>query len=405
MPDRCGAFFHDVTIARAFQARGHSVFFVVVGSKLSRNGVYRGIPFMHYEIAGNELARTDLWSTPHSPILRKVRKLNEQFEKPLVVNMHYGEDTLHVEHCVRNGTWAEFLWYVSEHVKQKVESTKTIASSFVETRVFNPAFIENELVLYNQPNQPQGDCITLINANMLKGLLVFVEMAKLFPNRKFLGVKPYYNAIQVPSLPNIEWIEFQEDIRNVLSRTRILMMPSVYESWGRVAFEAMYNGIPLLYTRPMVAGTSWFSTGSTEGMQAWIGNNAFACDRTNPDDWITCIQKLDDPEIYKEFSRRAFDCTHNMDAFSEIPTVENKFTEYAMKYVAPSKTKSEVAPPATGINKFMTSGMIRAPRIVRAPQPVPQPVPQSVPQPVPQPVPPPAPRYFSLRGGRFGMRR
>jgi glycosyltransferase involved in cell wall biosynthesis len=392
MPDPCGAFFHDVILARGLQARGHSVIFVVIGAKFPRNGIYRGIPFFNYEIAGKELERTDIWSTPHNPILAQVRKINETFEKPLVVNMHYGEDTRHIVKAVRHGNWAEFLWYVSDHVQSKVESIP-ISPTFVERRVFNPAFIENELTM---PVKPQGDCITLINANFLKGLFVFVEMAKHFPDRKFLGVRPYYSAVAVPNLPNIEWMDIQDDIRKVLERTRILLVPSIYESWGRVAFEAMYNSIPVLYTKPST-DVAVFSSGSTEGMAKWIGDNGFACDRNKPDDWITNIQKLDDPDIYKEYSDKAYACTHNMGAFNEIPTVEAKFSEYIVKYAAPKKTKGEEAPAVQqrgGVNRFI-SGV-----------PQQRPAPRASPQQIPQPQPQPQPRMsFGLRGGRFGMRR
>lgn len=374
IPDPCGAFFHDVILARALQSRGHSVIFVTTGVKHPRKGVYRGIQFMHYEVAGVELARTDLWSTPHNPILAFVRKLNEQFEKPLVVNMHYGEDTQHIEHCVRNGSWAEFLWFVSEHVKNNVMNTKKISPVFVDIRVFKPAFIEQELALYSPPSRPQGDCITIVNANMLKGLFVFVELAKHFPDRKFLGVRPYYNQIQTPQLPNIEWIDIQDDIRTVLSRTRVLLVPSVYESWGRIAFEAMYNGIPVLYTKPI--DQAGYSSGSTEGMQAWIQDNGFPCERSSPDDWISNLQKLDDPAIYEEYSDRAFKCTRELGVFQEIVDAETAFIDYATKYTKAPKSKGEEAPRVANRVNAMSVGQQPGSRMA-----------------------------FGLRGGRFGMRR
>jgi hypothetical protein len=409
MPDPCGAFFHDVILARALQARGHSVFFAVTHTKHPRSGVYRGIPFANYQIAGGEIGRADILSTPHNPILALVRRINEQYEKPLVVNMHYGEDLLHIANCQRSGNWAEFLWMVSDHCKTKIFNSIKPASSFVDTRVFKPAFIEQELVLYNAPNQTEGDCITLINANLLKGLGVLVELAQRFPNRKFLGVRPYYNRVQVPDLPNVEWMDLQEDIRVVFAKTRILIVPSVYESWGRVAFEAMYNGIPVLYSKPLENGASPnFVTGSTEGMAAWIGESGFPCDRMILDDWITAIQTLDDPEIYADYSNRAWTCTHDMNAFDEIPTVEQKFFEYATKYAAPKKTKGEDAPQTQSgprmPNRFMGGVGLRMPR--RAPAQAVQPVPQQAAPPQPRPG-PQVPRMsaLGLPGGRFGMRR
>jgi len=409
MPDPCGAFFHDIILAKALQARGHTVTFVVLGSKFPRKGVYRGIPFVYYEVAGNELERADLWNTPHYPMLGLVRRLNERFEKPLVVVMHYGEDTKLIENCQRNGKWAEFLWFVSEHIRDKIQSTKTIAPSFVETHVVRPTFLEQDIRLYDPPARPEGDCITLINANVLKGLGIFVELAKRFPNRKFLGVKPYYNPVQVPALPNIEWVDLQEDIRVVLKRTRVLVVPSMYESWGRVAFEAMYNGIPVLYAKPNTE--TGFVTGSTEGMQAWIQDNGIPCDRATLDDWVTGIQRLDDQEVYESYSDKAYTCTRGMNIFSEIPDIEQRFVSYATKFPAPKKTKGDDIPQPTarmGPNRFMGGPLMRR----MQPRPVPAAAPPQQAQAAAPPPPPPAPVVHAPRmpgmigfhGGRFGRR-
>ena len=397
MPDPCGAFFHDVVLAQALQARGHQVFFVTVVTKFPRKGVYRGIPFAFYENAGAELGAADVWCSPHFPFMGAVRRLNERFEKPIVVTMHFGEERKFIENCTRAGKWAEFLWFVSEHIKQNVLSTTTLAPCFVDTHVVRPHFVENQIKMWEPPQRPTGDCITLINANILKGAPLFVEMAKRFPDRKFLGVRPYYKAIPLPDVPNIEWVDIQDDIRTIMSKTRILMVPSYYESWGRVAFEAMYNGIPVLYTQPFKEEQMGYKSGTTEGMRDWIQDNGIACDLKNPDDWQAAILKLDDPEVYNDYSDRAYKCTRDMDIFSEVDKTESLFMEYAMKHRAPSKSKSDTPTPQpsalVGPMRFMATG--------RAPAPGPQA--QQV-----------APRYapgpriaglVGLRGGHSGMRR
>jgi hypothetical protein len=363
MPDPCGAFFHDIILARSLQARGHSVHFITVGAKFPRKGVFRGIPFSYFEVSGNEMQGADIYCCPHYPFLPFVRKLNERYEKPIAVTMHYGEDTDAIANCKRSGNWAEFLWFVSPHIQEKVSASIKISPSFIETGIVRPTFIENEI---SMGGAPTGECITLINANVLKGVQIFIELAKRFPDRKFLGVKPYYNKIIVPTdLKNIEWIDIQDDIRTVLSKTRILVVPSAYESWGRVAFEAMYNGIPVLYTKP-VSGASGFKTGSTEGMRDWIQDNGIQCDRTTLDDWVKGIQGLDDPEVYADYSERAIKCTREMDIFSEIPRIEGKLFEFSKKFAAPNKSKGEdtpvAAPRKAGVNRFM-GGAPAVPRI------------------------------------------
>jgi glycosyltransferase involved in cell wall biosynthesis len=407
MPDPCGAFFHDVILSRALQARGHSVHWVTVGKKFPREGVYKNLNFSFYENAGKVLNSADILCCPHFPFLPFVRKLNEAYEKPIMVTMHYGEDTLYIENCPRTGKWAEFLYFVSPHIEKNVRSMCNINPSFIETGQVRPMFLEQDITLFSPPNRPTGECITLINANVLKGLNVLIDLAKRFPERKFLGVKPYYNVVKVPTdIKNIEWMDLQDDIRTVLAKTKILIVPSLYESWGRVAFEAMYNGIPVLYTKP-AEGLNNYKSGSTEGMQDWIQDNGFACNRTNLDDWIDSIHQLDDPEVYSEYSDRAFKCTRDMDIFSEIPRIEQKLFEYATKYPSPNKSKGaevvQQSQKTMGINSLM--GGIRMPRQRMVTQ---HPVQQSVQQPVQQRVlHQPQQRMSSLGipGGRFGMKR
>ena len=401
MPDPCGAFFHDVILARALQAKGHSVTFVTTATKFPKRGVYRGLPFVHYEVSGRELETADLWSTPHNPMLPFVRKLNNTYEKPLVVNMHYGEDRQHIEKCVRHGNWAEFLWFVSDHIRQKVLDTITPAPSFKDMYTFRPTFIESDVRLYTAPQRPEGDCITLINANLLKGVGIFLDMAKRFPTKKFLGVKPYYNVIDVPNYPNVEWMTLQDDIRVVLAKTRILMVPSLYESWGRVAFEAMFNGIPVLYTKPVADATN-YATGSTEGMRDWIGDNGIQCRRDSPDDWVAAINLLDSPSEYNKYSEKAYRCTEGLNLFSEIPTIEQKFLSYATQHPAPIKSKSAKMDSASfgvgqGPNRFMSGGMRRQMPVAQAAAPSADPAAAA---PAVQ-----RPAGLSFRGGRFGVRR
>jgi glycosyltransferase involved in cell wall biosynthesis len=181
----------------------------------------------------------------------------------------------------------------------------------------------------------------MINANALKGLGLFLELAKKHPRRKFLAVRPYYNVIRVPeNIPNIEWMDIQDDIRVVLAKTRILVTPSLYESWGRVAFEAMYNGIPVLYSKPMDRKhPAARLSGSTEGMQEWIGDSQMACDSFTLDDWSSAIEKLDDLAEYARYSKQAYDTTYAMNIFEDARDMERRMVEYSIHY-APKEVSS-----------------------------------------------------------------
>lgn len=93
-----------------------------------------------------------------------------------------------------------------------------------------------------------GAAVTLLNLAERKGSGTFYELARRFPEVPFLAVRGAYAAQDVPKvLPaNVEVIPNQRDVRRVYARTRVLLMPSHYESWGRCAVEAAASGIPTI---------------------------------------------------------------------------------------------------------------------------------------------------------------
>jgi glycosyltransferase involved in cell wall biosynthesis len=214
-----------------------------------------------------------------------------------------------------NARWAEMLCFINTIMEPNYRKNITPwPSQIVRTEVIRPIMHRDQIVI---PEPFQGDRITLINANENKGVHQFLELARRMPDRKFLGVRPYYGNMTTP-LPlggNIEWVPFTDDIRSVLRRTKILLVPSYYESFGRVAVEAMINGIPVLYSKP--SKNSPYPGGSMEGMQSWIGDAAVQCDREKPEEWMEAIQSLDDPDTYAERSEKGKTHIEDMDLFTE----------------------------------------------------------------------------------------
>jgi glycosyltransferase involved in cell wall biosynthesis len=68
-----------------------------------------------------------------------------------------------------------------------------------------------------------------------------LEVARALPEEKFLVVGQGLPA-ELP--PNVEVAPFQRDPRILYARTKLLIMPSLVESYGRVAVEAAMSGIP-----------------------------------------------------------------------------------------------------------------------------------------------------------------
>jgi glycosyltransferase involved in cell wall biosynthesis len=186
----------------------------------------------------------------------------------------------------------------------------------------------------------RGDCITLVNANQNKGVAQFISMAKRMPTRNFLGVIPYYGEMRLPPSPdNIEWVPFDDDIRNILKRTRILVVPSYYESFGRIAVEAMYNGIPVLYSKP--TSKSKYPGGSTEGMEEWITPAGVSCDRENVEEWADAITVLDNEETYVAKSVEVKAHIQSMNLFTEADRIAGLVEQFVRDYPVKIQTPQQ----------------------------------------------------------------
>ena len=125
-------------------------------------------------------------------------------------------------------------------------STATLAGE-PDLTLFSSQFVRDQypqaapaLVVHPVVPEPEyvttpGECATLINLAEIKGGAVFFELARQLPDRQFLGVRGWGPQVTAPPLPNTTLIGTQPDVRDVYSRTCVLLMPSGYESYGRVA--------------------------------------------------------------------------------------------------------------------------------------------------------------------------
>ena len=90
--------------------------------------------------------------------------------------------------------------------------------------------------------------VTLMNAEVGKGVDLFMDLARSFPRHQFAVVRWGATAetlSALESLANVRIVEPVDDIEDALRQTRILVMPSlVPETFGLAAVEAMVRGIP-----------------------------------------------------------------------------------------------------------------------------------------------------------------
>ena len=330
MPDLCGAFLHDIDLALELQTRGHMIVFLTI--KIPKEGynggTYRGFRFVHYTAASSFLESSAVWICPHSPILPDVRKLNSRgYNRPIIATCHFDGNYNSIRSNSKND-WAELLLFINSIME--VQYRKNITpwpAQIQQTEIIRPLMHRNKIEI----QEPfRGDCITLVNANVNKGVQQFLDIARKMPQRKFLGVLPYYGELRIPPSPyNVEWVPFNDDIRTILKRTRILLVPSYYESFGRIAVEAMLNRIPVLYSKPNP--NSIYPGGSTEGLDEWIRPTGISCNRDSIEDWVTAIQSLDDEAAYTERAEQSRQHIEDMHLFTEASRIAGLVEQFVQR--------------------------------------------------------------------------
>jgi len=138
-----------------------------------------------------------------------------------------------------------------------------------------------------------GDFITLMNCFGPKGGQILIDIAKAMPDRNFIGMMGYGNQV-VGTEKNIMYLDNTADARAIYAKSRIVIMPSEYESFGRVAIEASASGIPV------VCSTTPGLHESLGWGEKKKGAGVFIKNLSDISEWVAAIEKLDDPEYYKK---------------------------------------------------------------------------------------------------------
>jgi glycosyltransferase involved in cell wall biosynthesis len=184
--------------------------------------------------------------------------------------------------CVNNARRNVNVVYNSEWIRKE-----TLYPQWPGMVLPPPCYTEH----YRATSQPDaGKYITLISSSENKGGKQFIEIARRMPGRQFLIVKGSYDEQITASLLNLTIMDNTADIRPVYANTRILLMPSKYESWGRTATEAMCNGIPVI-------------ANPTPGLRENCGIAGIFVDRDDINGWVEAIELLDDRGYYREVSQ------------------------------------------------------------------------------------------------------
>jgi glycosyltransferase involved in cell wall biosynthesis len=222
---------HDVL--RYLAGRGHEVRALVSQANFRDPMVIDGVTVLPqrskrcvlHEVPRCDLVITHLDNAPRTTLVAK------KYRIPCV---HYVHNTMGPTHgyiamkpdlVLFNAHWtrAEF---------PEIEVPHLVVYPPVDGAAYTPA-----------PGQ-RGTMVTMVNAFPSKGADTFWRIVDLMPTTKFLLVKGGYGHQDIRPRPNVEVWDNTPDMRGVYAASRCVIMPSQYESFGRVAVEAASAGIP-----------------------------------------------------------------------------------------------------------------------------------------------------------------
>lgn len=208
--------------------------------------------------------------------------------RPDVVVTHHQNATRAIILAKQRGVPSVFVQHNTFGMNRQILATKP------DLTVFNTAWMAKtwrhqavNWMVVHPPVWPHehattpGDSVTLINLNWHKGVDTFRKLARHFPRVHFLGVTGGHGEqITTGMPPNVEIIPQTFDMkRDVWSRTRILLVPSAYESYGMVSVEACASGIPVI-------------AAPTPGLQEALGHAGIFAQRDQIAQWVAHLRRL-----------------------------------------------------------------------------------------------------------------
>lgn len=234
--------------------------------------------------------------------------------------MHCAKDTSKpLVHLVHNDKQLEFHHVKDSRAQLLIFNTDWLREAYADKKFepINPSIVMHPIIdpaLY-RAERKGAEAVTFINLTITKGALVFYELAKRFPDVPFFGIRGAYGDEHLPptDIPNLKIFDQMPDLRPIWAKTRVVLMPSDYESFGRVAVEAACSGIPSIVS-------------PTLGLKEALGSAGIYRDRNDVDAWEQELNKLFEDEVYySERSKMALELSERLDPEKSIDRAEKAF--------------------------------------------------------------------------------
>jgi glycosyltransferase involved in cell wall biosynthesis len=162
--------------------------------------------------------------------------------------------------------------------------------------------------------------VTFINPSLHKGTTVFARLADMLgqarPDIPIMIVQSANDATGLATIPGLDLTRYPQivasppiaDARDLYSLTKILVVPSVFhEPFGRVAAEAMINGIPALVSDRGALPETVGDGGIVLPLPDWMepsGRRVPDAEEVRP--WFDAVTRLwDDADAYRQVATAA----------------------------------------------------------------------------------------------------
>lgn len=97
----------------------------------------------------------------------------------------------------------------------------------------------------------ENEFVTMVNPCAVKGLPIFLELARRLPETRFAAVPTWGTGQEdlerIRAVPNVMMLEPADHIDEILRRTRVMLVPSLWaEARSRIVVESMLRGVPVM---------------------------------------------------------------------------------------------------------------------------------------------------------------